>query len=120
MVPRGTEAFTITVDTHTTWAAYGWFPEVSVFAPDGTVSEEKMGPGLLRFVLHPAPEQTGALWSVGPLGRVEAPSANATWITPMRAPEEHFPAYFSLSTNLPPFVASHPELFFVPGASGQP
>jgi hypothetical protein len=115
MVPEGVEAFSVDVDMQTTWAAYGWFPEVSLFAPDGSVADHGVGPGPVTLTVRPAAEQTGRLWSLGPLGRVSAPKPNATWNKPMRPVDAHFPAWFTLSENLPSFVSTHPDLFFVPG-----
>ena len=114
VVPEGVEEFTVEVDTQVTWAAYGWLPEVSVFGPDGAVADHAKGPGPLAFTLRPQAEQTGKLWSLGPLGRVSAPKVNATWHTPLRPVDSPFPAFFRLSANLPQVVSTHPELFFVP------
>jgi hypothetical protein len=114
MVPPGTEEFVVDVDTSTTWAAYAWFPIVSVYRPDGTAVETRKGPGLMQFKVTPRPDDTGKLWSLGPLGRVSATSVNATWLKPVRPFDAHFPAWFRLSPNLPQFVSTHPSLFFIP------
>lgn len=116
-VPREVNAFTVTVDTSDTWTKYGWFPKVSLFAPDGSVAATGNGPGKLELAGHPGPEQTGRLWSLGPLARLEAPRDNATWAKPWRPADAHFPAWFKLSDNLPQFVTPNPELFFLPEAA---
>ena len=113
-VPAGIKAFEIEVDTQTTWAMFGWHPVVNVYEPDGKAVASREGPGKFTFILKPKPDQSGKLWSLGPLGRVSAPSINRTWTKPVRPFDSHFPAYFKLSKNIPQYVSPSSALFFDP------
>ena len=78
-----------------------------------TAAQQPAGPlrGAISGITR-ALQQTGKLWSLGPIGRVSAPN----WPQGRKNPpyDAPFPAHFRLSRNLPQFVSTHPDLFFMP------
>lgn len=111
-VPKHIKKFTVTVDTTTLWGAYAWHPVVNIFDPNGRIAKTQKGPGVLSFKITADETQRGKLWSLGPIGRGTTPSAN--FPGKKRPPEANYPAFFKLSLNLPQYVSTHPDLFFIP------
>jgi hypothetical protein len=117
-VPEGLREVRVEFEIADTWAAFGWFPQVHLYAPDGSIAASADGPGRIELVALAKPNQSGQLWSIGPISRVSAPRGNESWNKPMRPPDQHFPSWFKLADNLPQFVSTRPDLFFVPESEG--
>jgi len=111
-VPEAVDTFSIRVQVSDTWAAWAWKPTIQLFDPNGKCVQEQAGPGSLRFDIKADESQRGRCWSVGPVGRMSAPKETATWED--YPYDKHFPSYIELSENLPRFMATRADLFFVP------